>query len=1493
MDKLSLRLHMNSNTNAQGNVEHSETYTYYEIDSDYWGSNCPSSQSQNCAIRHEQYIKHLVSIEGVKSRIEFIKGVERQDLYQDYSLSEIRIVNLINAEVESSMQLQHSYFTNSNQTKRLRLDGLLAVNSHNETMAPTSFSYNSESLPDYDSKSIDHWGYFNGSSNSSMIPDDSYNFNHYSREPHRDHMKACTLESITNPSGSKQLLELEPNEYGFYNNGSLVNSHGSQTLTAASANAQYSTSFSQLVFNMPTTEEVELHYFLSHDDDCMDPVYIELMDENGNLLVTQTHSGSNNVEVTQSITLPAGGYLLTANSGTFECYDYWDFPSGGGPTNQGQALIEIKRKFYSGSNSKSKYGGGLRIKKITVEDGNNLTSTSTSYLYNSFTETDRSSGVLISSPDYDTYIGYGYEIYKWPGCSGNTTDYDACDVARKFSFSVNPLGTSQGGYIMYKNVTQIQNCDDGLPCQNGRIESEFQYEPIGTSNEIIQQPQFDPTWKRGLMTAQRIFNSSNQILHSKELIYQTLGTIGGDILGLKAADLQMTRWTPNGNNYENPCSAEYTMTSAVYSYTSEKYALVTQTEKMFEQGNPSKFNTTQTDFSYDNNMFPVLVTTTNLESGIVTQTKNKYVGHYYPYCSICNDDQSAAIKALASSSNRVWATPIETITLKTINGQFQIIEGTINTFKVVNDKVLSDATYKLELEQPVSESSFAMSAISGNQFVFENSLYRKVAHIHQYDAQDRPIASQKENDILTTIIRDYTDGRPVAEIVNAAPNECAYTSFETDTDNGWDYSQSYVTSPNSPVWGLTFQHGKTGSKAFALSNFSGNIERDVAPGSYILSFWTTSTSDIGVLWSETATSIVLGDPDGQGWKYYEYLISSDVPTTLELTSTSSCLIDELRIYPADASMKTTSYNTDGTVRSECGANNRVTTYLYDSWKRLEWTLDDNWQILTHHQYHIKNQNDPNDHSWQKEQVVMVENMSKDDVINASPGDESVISTITYSDGLGRPVQSLSIRQAPNQYLDLVSINVYDGFGREKRKYLPFVSNIANNGDFITNAVDEVLDFYDSTPRVAETAFPFSETDFEQSPLGRPLRQGHAGAEWQLSTTHTIKTAALLNDANEVLLWTGNEYYANAMGDGVPRYYPANTLVKKEIEDEHGVKVWEYSNSLGQVVCKRVKVWTAGGDVNPYTYTLGKGHLNENEPEKADAGVRNFDSYFVYDELGRLLYELPAKFIFDCAGLYQFQVYQGGTNFEQFNGFATAYRYDHRSRQIEKKKPGEAWSEYVYNNLNQVVLSKSPELSSADDKWNYVKYDALGRPIQTGFYTSALTRENLQNLLDGITTHLWETKGSSPMEPYTGVSFPAMSPQIQVLTETYYDDYLFDINGYTYNYNSQPSVAQGMRLRGAVTGTKTLVLDGTNHYLTSVNYFDKNGRLNAQYSENILGGYDNILTEYDYTGKVTKSVRHFVKEVGGDMLTIENKFEYDHSGRPTVTDKKLVATKRLF
>ena len=182
----------------------------------------------------------------------------------------------------------------------------------------------------------------------------------------------------------------------------------------------------------------------------------------------------------------------------------------------------------------------------------------------------------------------------------------------------------------------------------------------------------------------------------------------------------------------------------------------------------------------------------------------------------------------------------------------------------------------------------------------------------------------------------------MASVINTDPaiDKTAYTSFETGSVSVVNYGGWTLTG--TPVYVTT--SAATGANCFTLSagkSFSASGLNTAKP--YIVSFWAT-TSGITVTGGATLTK---SSPTYNGFTYYEYAIAQG---TSSVTIAGSGNIDELRLYPQTARMRTTTYDPLIGKTSACDENNRITYYEYDNLGRLRFVKDENRNIVKMHEY---------------------------------------------------------------------------------------------------------------------------------------------------------------------------------------------------------------------------------------------------------------------------------------------------------------------------------------------------------------------------------------------------------------------------------------------------------------------------------------------------------------------------------------------------------------
>jgi YD repeat-containing protein len=206
-----------------------------------------------------------------------------------------------------------------------------------------------------------------------------------------------------------------------------------------------------------------------------------------------------------------------------------------------------------------------------------------------------------------------------------------------------------------------------------------------------------------------------------------------------------------------------------------------------------------------------------------------------------------------------------------------------------------------------------------------------------YDATGNLIGVKDEGGRTITNIYDYNDKYITASVVNAdaTADKSAYTSFETSGLGNWT-----LTGASS----IVTTGGITGTNSFTLSpgkSFSVSALNTLKP--YTLSFWA-STAGITVTGGAT---LIKSAPSYNGFTYYEYAIAQG---TAAVTVAGSGVIDELRLYPKTARMRTMTYDPLIGKTSDCDENNRITYYEYDKLGRLQFVKDEKKNIVKMHEY---------------------------------------------------------------------------------------------------------------------------------------------------------------------------------------------------------------------------------------------------------------------------------------------------------------------------------------------------------------------------------------------------------------------------------------------------------------------------------------------------------------------------------------------------------------
>ena len=483
-------------------------------------------------------------------------------------------------------------------------------------------------------------------------------------------------------------------------------------------------------------------------------------------------------------------------------------------------------------------------------------------------------------------------------------------------------------------------------------------------------------------------------------------------------------------------------------------------------------------------------------------------------------------------------------------------------------------------------------------------------------------------------------------------------------------------------------------------------------------------------------------------------------------------------------------------------------------------------------------------------------------VNPDPTKAKV--NITYFDGLGRLMQQIANQQSVTGK-DIVTHIGYDDFGRQNLDYLPYGSSNTNMV-YDVNASANIMTFY-NTSKYENTVNPFSEKKLESSSLSRVVKQAAPGIDWAMNSEHEIKLYYQTNSASEVKLFSASTTWDAGLGLYTPTlvngtgiiYYAVNQLYKTVTYDENSAtspieadgSTVEFKNKEGQVVLKR-------------TYDAGTNH----------------DTHYVYDAYGNLTYVIPPT----AADL--------AITTPILNDLCYQYKYDYRSRLVEKKLPGKQWEFIVYDKLDRPVAT-GPVFSPFNDSaigtvgWLITKYDVLNRPIYTGWEQSAAVtstdRFSKQTTVNGLVT-ISETKQTTvnTIDSITAYYSNGVVPTtFKLLTINYYDDYNFQAFTPAISYAAPVYYNNTIKPKGLPSGSWVRVLttlastNGESSYIL----YDAKARPIRNFTTNFLGGYFQINSNLDsFSGRLQYTETKHKRLVGDTKLYVKDAFTYSAQDR---------------
>jgi len=557
---------------------------------------------------------YLDTIETRNELVLFESNTDRVDLQGGVKLTKIKIKDKTSQTEKLAYQFAYDYFTGSNnggdylndgtpnyypnnytpdnKSTRLKLNSLIQYSS-SMTNEKYVFNYfDSIPLPYKTSFALDHWGYYNGQSNTSSIissnsqhtiipnlmpllianysnlnseiPCDLYFFNGAVRGASKNYITAGMLKSIQYPTKGKTTFEYEPHEFSNYRYLSAEDELSRDCIFTSGANvhASYNSAYNATESTFTLPHRICVYFEGNADANFKDGKFtIEAVSVPSGFSTrmyqyTSQTATDGRIYWHEYIWLNPGTYKLTCN-----------VPTNSNLSSFSPAPIQgsITYTDYN-EDALSKHtfiGGGVRIKRITNYGSNNNVSSSIRYSY--VNEDGKTSGQLMiptQNIDYKTIrVGTYYPDNSGSGSPGYTTLIDKPTYALSgnsyMALSTLPFGNKVG----YSRVVVETYNSTG---NNGKEISYFN----NTSASILfnKIPYFGETANGNLEKKIVMKNNGDTLLVEKDTYGVLSGTLSNEYISTYAEDLYQG---PECVAYPNPLA--YIGRFNIYTYPTRNY----------------------------------------------------------------------------------------------------------------------------------------------------------------------------------------------------------------------------------------------------------------------------------------------------------------------------------------------------------------------------------------------------------------------------------------------------------------------------------------------------------------------------------------------------------------------------------------------------------------------------------------------------------------------------------------------------------------------------------------------------------------------------------------------------------------------------------------------------------------------------------------------------------------------------------------------------------
>jgi hypothetical protein len=812
---------------------------------------------------------------------------------------------------KDATELRKFVFTYDYSTGRLTLK---SIKKHLTDEPPYKFEYAAEILPPRIGNSgttpsfgQDHWGYCNGKTDNANLlvpvwkpdptsPTGAQIFHKGgNRDPDRAKMQAGILTAITSPSGGVTSFIYGAHEYASIGNVPVIN------LGEYTTNEKIIDKSSYIGASGPLEAINTVNAVISGTGESM--VLVNLF-----IKGFKPKVGDAYVEILAGTTVYYHKQMKTQSNPEAEFEDFILLPKDlqytvkayakgqytdpiSGFSYDAHATVNLSwaEKTFTTTPIEKKTAGGLRILMVTTSSYTG----DQSPVSKQFSYGD--AGTLNEMPFYGSA-----NLKYYP--SGETP----CSYDLRITQNKAILG--YGSHIGYSSITEVSGSYSSNGSTVYTFTSEKNYPTVSYNQPPFQQSSFN-SYATGNSLGTALFKQENWL--SKPVSERTTGN----------TEIQ-SETTVNGLKFrfEGGINAAGKFTKGAYEIKSGDWYPVHVIEKEYAT-DAANYVQREKTFSYENKRLKVERLNKFRNSSGYDETEYFYADDFV--------NPTPAIQSMVTKN--MIGIPLEIIK-KVPHGNY-IAAGVFNTYSLdASSRVFLSDVKKLQLASPLSTGSFQYAA--SNPAGVSDPNYATETTLEKYDAKENLIQLTGKNGITNSFLYDKHNAAPVVLASGVACDKLAWSGFENTNPVAfggvWTLPGTYSTTD--------FNAGKRSYNGIAGINTAG-----FPATSYILSFWMKGGTGVTVNGGSAL-------PVAAAWTLYETKITGGSNISID---TKGGLIDEVRIYPADAQLRTASYDQLIGANTATDVKNKPVFSEYDNLWRLHLVKDHNKDIVKRTNYEFE------------------------------------------------------------------------------------------------------------------------------------------------------------------------------------------------------------------------------------------------------------------------------------------------------------------------------------------------------------------------------------------------------------------------------------------------------------------------------------------------------------------------------------------------------------